>query len=440
MKHLYTSLLALALLTCSTANSQSLYFPPLTSTAWDTLPSSSIGLCPPQVDSLYSFLQANHTKGFIVLKDGKIVLEKYFGTFTRDSVWYWASAGKSLTATLVGTAQQQGLLHIDSSVTKYLGHGWSSATTAQEDSITVKHLLNMTAGLDDNPPAPCENEDTAAGCLLYLTDAGTRWSYHTGAYRKLQQVVANAAGVTYNAYTNNVIENHTGMNGAWFNGVYYSNLRSMARFGLTILNKGTWATDTILSDGDYYDDMIHSSQPYNLSYGYLWWLNGQPSAMAPGSQIVFQQSLFADAPADMFCALGKNDQKVYVVPSRNMVVVRMGDAANSSVLAWSEFDNALWQMLDSTGCTVSGLGSIENDVALTVYPNPSTNFITVNFADGDYNLKITDMQGKTVYTRSRCSGIVTVDVSALPAGIYTLTCENGKQRSLQKVVVQRNTK
>lgn len=435
MKHLYIFILTLALLTGGKANAQTLYFPPLTGTAWDTLSPATLGWCPPQVDSLYSFLQAKHTKGFMVLKDGKIVLEKYFGTFTRDSIWYWASAGKSLTATLVGIAQEKGLLHIDSPSTKYLGHGWSSATAAQEDSITVKHLLTMTSGLNDNPPSPCDNEDTAAGCLLYLTEPGTRWAYHTGAYRQLQEVVANAAGVTYNAFTNNVMENKNGMSGAWFGGVYYSNLRSMARFGLTILNKGVWATDTILHDANYYYDMTHTSQPYNQSYGYLWWLNGQPSAMAPGSQFVFQQSLFADAPADMFCALGKNDQKVYVVPSRNMVVVRMGENANASVLAWSEFDNELWQRLDSMGCTVSSVSDMDRGEVLTVYPNPANNVLTVNFSAANYTLQLTDMQGRIAYTKTQCNGTQQVDVSALPAGVYTLMCEGGSLKHLQKVII-----
>ncbi|HAT63910.1 MAG TPA: serine hydrolase, partial [Flavobacteriaceae bacterium] len=55
---------------------------------------------------------ANDTKAFILLKDGKIVLEQYFDDFTAESNWYWASAGKTLTATMVGIAQQEGFLDI----------------------------------------------------------------------------------------------------------------------------------------------------------------------------------------------------------------------------------------------------------------------------------------------------------------------------------------
>ena len=85
------------IITLSFLNSkaQSLYFPPLTGNAWDTVSPSSLGWCVNNIDTLYNFLQQENTKGFLVLKDGKIVLEKYFGTFTQDSLWYWASAGKT---------------------------------------------------------------------------------------------------------------------------------------------------------------------------------------------------------------------------------------------------------------------------------------------------------------------------------------------------------
>ena len=86
---------------------QSLYFPPINGNEWQTLSPASLGWCEERIDSLYDVLEENNTKAFIVLKDGKIILEKYFGTFQQDSVWYWASAGKSLTACLVGIAQQR---------------------------------------------------------------------------------------------------------------------------------------------------------------------------------------------------------------------------------------------------------------------------------------------------------------------------------------------
>ena len=71
-----------------------LYFPPTSGTSWETKNPESLGFCAERIDSLYQYLEDHDTKSFILLEDGEIVLEKYFGTYTRDSFWYWASAGK----------------------------------------------------------------------------------------------------------------------------------------------------------------------------------------------------------------------------------------------------------------------------------------------------------------------------------------------------------
>ncbi len=88
----------------------------------------------------------------------------------------------------------------------------------------------------------------------------------------------------------------------------------MARYGLLALNNGIWNTDTILHDQDYFTAMTTPSQSLNESYGYLWWLNGQPSFMLPGTQFVFPGMLSPNAPPDMFSGIGKNDQLVSVIP------------------------------------------------------------------------------------------------------------------------------
>jgi hypothetical protein len=79
----------------------------------------------------------------------------------------------------------------------------------------------------------------------------------------------------------------------------------------------------------------------------LWWLNGKTSYHLPQSQFQFNGSLIPSGPDDMYCALGKNDQKIYIVPSLKMVVIRMGDAADNVNLALSDFDNVLWQKINA---------------------------------------------------------------------------------------------
>jgi CubicO group peptidase (beta-lactamase class C family) len=120
----------------------------------------------------------------------------------------------------------------------------------------------------------------------------------------------------------------------------------MARFGLLLLNKGTWNGTAILADETYFNTQINTSQNLNLSYGYLTWLNGKTSYMLPNLQNVFNGAMMPNAPADMYAALGKNDQKIYVVPSQNLVIIRMGNSAGNSQLALSSFDNELWGKLN----------------------------------------------------------------------------------------------
>jgi CubicO group peptidase (beta-lactamase class C family) len=324
----------------------SLYFPPVASTTWESTSAETLGWNEILLNNLYSYLQMKQTKAFIILKNGRIVTERYFGSFTADSFWYWASAGKTLTTFLVGLAQEQGLLNINHQTSQYLGGGWTSLPARKEDLITVRHQLTMTTGLDDEVP---DWDCTDPSCLVYKVDAGNRWAYHNAPYSLLYKVIENASGRDYNVYFNTKLSTLIGMNGLWINQdyrhVYYSDARSMARFGLLVLNRGKWDQVPLMTDMNYCDSMLDTSQNLNLSYGYLWWLNGKTSHMRPQSQFVFNGDLIPNAPPDMFAALGKDDQKIYIVPSQKLVVIRMGEAAGPDQLALSGFDNELWGKL-----------------------------------------------------------------------------------------------
>lgn len=413
------------------------YFPPKTGTAWDTVSPSTLGWCPERIDTLYQYLQERNSQGFIVLHDGKIVLEKYFGTFTRDSIHYWASAGKSLTAALVGIAAQENLLDINQTASTYLGNGWSSAPVNKESLVTIKNLLSMTSGFTDNPTGgQCDAEDTAAACLQYAADAGTLWTYQTGAYKKLHKIVSIASNTNYNTFTNNRMGSRIGMAGLWYNGVFYSVPRGMARFGLLMLNHGVWQNDTILKDTTYYNAMINTSQPLNEAYGYLWWLNGKSSVMAPGIPIVFNRELFADAPPDMYSALGKNDQKIYVAPSRNMVVVRVGDAAYTSQAAFSDFDNELWILLDNMTCQSTRVDNTTISESIQVYPNPVSKFLFINWPVSGYSAGLFDCTGRKVMEANAATTQSKLDCSSLANGIYYLHLQSGQTSITKRVVIQ----
>jgi CubicO group peptidase (beta-lactamase class C family) len=329
--------------TSDTNPTQAMYFPPLTGNTWETTSISDLKWNQSAVQPLLDYLELKNSKSFIVLVNGRIVLENYFNKHTATTPWYWASAGKTLTSTMTGIAQQEGLLNINNKVSQYIGLGWTSETLAKENLITCKHLLTMTSGLDDS------TDEVEPANLIYKADAGTRWAYHN-VYVKLQDVVAAASAQTWINYFNTKLRDKIGMNGTWVqlgvNSVYTSNSRSMARFGLLMLNKGKWDNNTILNEA-YFTEATTTSQNINLGYGYLWWLNGKANYHLPQSQLTFPGSVIPTAPSDMFMALGKNDQKIYVVPSKNMVIIRMGDAADEENLALSDFDETLWDKISA---------------------------------------------------------------------------------------------
>lgn len=419
----------------SNTYSQALYFPPVTGNTWDTISPVSLGWCPDKIDTLTQYLDDKNTKGFIILKDGKIVIERYYGTFTQDSIWYWASAGKSLTAFLTGKAQQDGFLNINDTVSDYLGSGWTSCTTADEQKITIRNQLSMTTGFDDAVPDPDCTIDT---CLTCIDIAGNRWSYHNAPYHLIHDVLENATGNTLNFYTYSQLSFQTGITGAWLDHVFYSTTRNMARFGLLTLARGIWNTDTILSDTSYFQQMLNSSQVMNPSYGYLWWLNGKGSYMAPQSQFVFQTDLVPNAPDEMVAALGKNDQKIYVVPSQNLVVVRMGNnSGNIPVLAISSFDNELWEKLNDVFCGTLSINNNSQTEIISAYPNPSDgNFQVRNLKPGKfYKYYIFDTPGKKVAESVIAENNFNIDF--LPPGMYSLLIEEigGNVEARQKLIL-----
>jgi CubicO group peptidase (beta-lactamase class C family) len=353
---LSTVILLIALLSCSSndvvdqnqaenpQSQESMYFPPLNSNDWETKSISSLSWNQSKIPDLLNYLQTKNSKSFIILQNGRIVMENYFDSHTSSSVWYWASAGKTLTSTVTGIAEQEGFININHKVSDYIGNGWTSEPLAKENLITCKHLLTMTSGLDD-----ALGDNVTPNNLQYKADAGTRWAYHN-VYVKLQDVVSQAIGKTWSDYFNTKLRDKIGMNGNWIqngdNSVYWSNTRSMARFGLLALNNGNWNGSQIVN-ANYFNSATNTSQNINLSYGYLWWLNGKTSYHLPQSQLQFPGKLIPNAPDDMYCALGKNDQKIYVVPSKKLVIIRMGNAADNMNLALSDFDDVLWQKINA---------------------------------------------------------------------------------------------
>lgn len=408
---------------------QNTYYPPISQTAfWDTLSPGSQGWCKDSINSLYLYLAKENSKAFILLVDGKIVLEKYFGTFTKDSSWYWASAGKTLTSFLIGKAREEGKLLLTDKTSDYLGSGWSNLTPAQEDAITIRNQITMTSGLDEGVP---DNHCTLKSCLIYKADPGTRWAYHNAPYTLLDKVIETATGSTMNLYTQQSLSSKTGINGLWFksgyDNVFASKARNFARWGLLAQNGFKW-NGLQLVDTGFARQSVNTSQNLNLSYGYLWWLNGKKSFMVPTLQTVFPGNFIPNAPADMFAAIGKNGQIASISPSRKIVWIRMGDVP-SGQLGEVPFllADKVWSRINTLACNNTAARGLKPKQT-GIFPNPAVDRLYVPSA-GQYSiLEITGKMVQTTHTDAN-NGI---DVSHLKPGVYLLSGANATFRFVKQ--------
>jgi CubicO group peptidase (beta-lactamase class C family) len=423
-----------------------LYFPPIGVSDWETVSPSSLNWNLAAIDSLRDYLASQNTRAFVLLKEGRIAIEQYFGTFTKDSAWYWASAGKTLTSVLVGIAQQEGSLKISDTTSRWLGKGWTSTAPANEEKITIRNQLTMTTGLDDGVADPYCTEKS---CLLYKADPGARWAYHNAPYTLLDSVLRASTGLTLNQYFLTRIAVKTGMTGLFFtsgyNNVFASTARSMARFGLLVLNRGAWNTTPVLSDTAYFRAMTSTSQSLNPSYGYLWWLNGKSSFMIPQTQIVFPGSVTPSAPPDMIAALGKNGQFVNVVPSMSLVFIRMGDAPDNSMVPF-QLNEEIWKRLNrvfgTTGVDIELEVAGQDGMTLVSYPNPfnASTVISARLPEaGRVKLAVYDPLGREVAVLDegyRGAGAlrVTWEPRGLASGVYVCRLRSG-QHAITKALL-----
>src|SRR4051812_2357957 len=317
------------------------YFPPPAG-VWRTEDPADAGWDADLLDEALRLAAERFSTGAVVLHGGRILAEAYWHGADRSSTRDVASVQKSIVSVLIGLTQQADRLHLDDPVSRWLGPDWSGATPQQEGRITLRHLMSMTSGLDDD--------------LRYRGPPGDTWFYNTPAYHLLQPVLESASGMSLQDYSDEVLFGVVGISSAVWTprpadapplpGADQTGLtmtpRDMARFGLLVLAGGSWAGRPVV-DAAYLRTALTSSQADNPSYGLLWWLNGQRSFLRPVPHPEpVAGPIVPSAPSDLVAALGADDQKVYLVPSLDLVVVRQGAQAGSVELGPGSFDDEWW--------------------------------------------------------------------------------------------------
>lgn len=332
-------------LSTTNVDSPGLYFPPEIG-AWEAVDPISTGWNQPALEDLASYAESHRSQAVLILDGGRIVFERYFDGFTPTSTRDVASCQKSVTSVLIGCAISQGLLGIDDPMSKYLGVGWSKAPAANEEQITIRHLVTMTTGLNQQ--------------LEMIAEPGETWLYNTYVYQQAETILEVASKSSFHSFTMEALGHHIGWETAHYRGrprfvmpdgkesrALELSAREAASFGLLALANGSWDGNERLTPDDYWESSLTTSQPMNPAYGYMWWLNGKSSYRAPGQlPPLVPGPLIPPAPPDLVAAMGALDNRVYVVPSRKLVAVRLGNLAGLRPhLAISEFDGEFWEIL-----------------------------------------------------------------------------------------------
>jgi CubicO group peptidase (beta-lactamase class C family) len=304
------------------------------------------------LDGVIAYVQSQKTTGFLIIQDRKVIYEHnwplpadaatFTANFTHGNDAHGAleedvaSAQKSFVAFLAGVAIDRRLLDISKPVSSYIGVGWSKAAPEQEGTITVRNLLEMNSGLTE--------------ALAYEAPTGTKFFYNTPAYAIMKPVLEKASGKKLDDLTRLWLTAPAGMaDTLWrqrpgaFSGVgnptgLYTTPRDMAKLGQLVIDKGKSANGKrVISEAQLAALFVRS--PTNPAYGRLWWLNGSAFTLRPAGARS-ETALIPAAPPELVAALGAQDRKIYVVPSRKLIVVRTGQAAPDR-----GFDQQIWLRL-----------------------------------------------------------------------------------------------
>lgn len=314
----------------------------------ETEPSAESGSASSGDDRFSSLADAVEQAGancLVVEQAGEPVGEWFWQGFAAGSLQEGFSTTKSVTATLVGIAADQGALTLDQAASDFITEWKGTASEA----VTVRQLLSNTSGrfhdvVTDYAQLAFLEQDKSrfAVALGQQSEPGTRWVYNNAAVQTLEVVLERATGMQVVAFADRNLFEPLGMtsrlslDGAGNAGLFagmQTNCRDLAAFVRLYLDGGTADGATVVSAG-FVDEALSPSSPLNEAYGYLWWLNrrGTVQSSAEGSTRR-GASLLPDLDEDVFYASGACGQVAMAVPAVDLVVAVMRPVEASSIAA-----------------------------------------------------------------------------------------------------------
>jgi len=257
--------------------------------------------------------------GMVVVRNGYIVAEKYSEPYDQDSLHGIYSVTKSILSALIGIAIRDGYIKsLDDQVLDYFPERTFDNDDTRKRSITVEHLLTMTAGMEFDWDEMIWMLDFVQYVLdqpMY-TNPGTQFNYSSGNAHVLSAILQGTSGMNAEEFAQKYLFNYLGIDdvewkkdnlgiskGGW--GMRMKP-RDMAKIGYLYLNKGMWDGTQIIpadwieaSTQRRYIQVPEPLEPWDVYMGYYWWLHDD----------------------GLYAAHGMKGQFIYVLPEQNIVVV-----------------------------------------------------------------------------------------------------------------------
>ncbi len=291
----------------------------------------------------------------VIVRRGYLVAEWYENGALPDTKFNIFSCTKSFTGTAYGILFDEGrrgrlrsgqIVGLDSLAYSHIPAGYP-LTDSRKERITFRHLLSMTSGIPGesigifgvqtessvNPfeaalgRFPVKGKESRTGLRVSTLSAepGSQWDYSDPAFAHLALAFRNITGREISQFMQERVFDPIGIeNLTWemlgiddgrigqhttpYSGLHIS-ARELARFGYLMLRKGVWDGRQIVAPW-WIELSTQSSQASNPAYGLTWWVN--------------TQGFWPGVPRDAFAAMGFNTNLCCVIPSLDLIVVRIG--------------------------------------------------------------------------------------------------------------------
>lgn len=324
-----------------------------------TAPAEAHGFVPEKLDALWASLEQRQTNVFVVMRNDRIVYERYANGYTRTKPHYTASLAKALVSGLsLMLAVDDRLIAPADLASRYVPQ-WRGVPLKQD--ITIAQLVAHTSGLEDanedgvahrqltgwkgdfwrQLPVPTDPftlardqapvlfapgsqyhySNPGIAMLTYCVTAALRDSPHRDVRSLLKHRIMDPLDIPGDewdvGYDRTCDVDGLPLVGSWGGAAFSAN--ASARIGRMLLHKGDWDETTIFSQEMVATARRSVGQPSASGLG--WWINIRPDFTR----------VFPTAPADSFWGLGAGGQTLLIIPSLNLVVIRHGQSMDSTL-------------------------------------------------------------------------------------------------------------